>query len=122
MTHLNKKPTKNFTFFLIITILLSIFLSLFCPFPTYAKTSKAASSPCFVIKYHTLFVNQKIQYQIKHLKNEYSVSYTISNSSLAHITKKTGILTPKKAGNIMVKAIIYTKNTKKLKHLPTGLR
>lgn len=117
MTHLNKKPTKNFTFFLIITILLSIFLSLFCPFPTYAKTSKAASSPCFVIKYHTLFVNQKIQYQIKHLKNEYSVSYTISNSSLAHITKKTGILTPKKAGNIMVKAIIYTKKHKKIKTL-----
>lgn len=117
MTYSNKKTTKNFTFFLIITILLSIFLSLLCPFITDTKTSKAASSPCFAMKYHTLSVNQKIQYQIKHLKKDYSVSYTVSNSSLAHITKKTGILTPKKAGNVTVKAVIYKKNHKKLKTL-----
>lgn len=117
MTHSNKKPTKNFAFFLIITILLSILLSLFCPFISYANTSKAASSPCFAVKYHTLSVNQKVRYQIKYLKKEYSVSYTVSNPSLAHISKETGILTPKKAGNIIVKAVIFKKNHKKIKTL-----
>jgi len=117
MTHSNKKPTKNDTFFLIITIILSIFLSLFCPPIAYVKTSKAASSPCFTVKYHTLAVNQKIQYKIRHMKKDYSVSYTVSNPLLAHITKKTGILTTKKAGKISVKAAIYNKNHQKVKSL-----
>lgn len=117
MTHLNKKTTKLITLLLVITIILSIFFSLFSPFITCTKSAKAASSPCFATRYHSLTINQKVQYKINHMKKGYSVSYTVSNPSLAKITKKTGILTPKEAGKITVSAAIYNKSHKKIKTL-----
>lgn len=94
---------------MLLLIILSFFLG-----TTLSNTSNAASFPIFAKKYQTLTIGKKVQYQIKNLKNSYSVFFSVSNSSLGSIHPKTGILYPKKSGKLIVKANIYNKKHQKL--------
>lgn len=94
---------------IILLMILSFFLGAILP-----NRARAAFSPTFSKKFQNLTVGKTVQYQVKNLNKANSVSYSVSNNSLASINKKTGKLLPKKAGKLTVKAMIYDKNRKKL--------
>ena len=95
--------------FVIIFIIISFIISIFA-----SSTTSFATSPSFVKKYKTITIGKNIQYQIKNLKKNYFVTYSVSNPSLASIHSKTGKLLTKKAGTLTIKATIYNKKHKKL--------
>lgn len=95
--------------FVIIFIVISFIISIFA-----SSTTSFAASPSFVKKYNTITIGKKIQYQVKNLKKNYFVTYSVSNSSFASIQSKTGKLLAKKAGTVTIKATIYNKKHKKI--------
>lgn len=102
---------------MLLLIILSFFLA-----TTLPNTANAASFPLFAKKYQTLTIGKKVQYKIKNLKNSYSVFFSVSDSSLACIHPKTGILYPKKSGKIIVKANIYNKKHQKLQTIKDSVK
>ena len=115
MKFTNKKVTKTFPFLLIFTTIFVIIFFLF--YPLQKAFAKEKSSSVFAKKYQTLSVNKKVQYEIKNKKNSDFVRFSISNSSLAFIHKKTGLLTTKKPGKVTITAKIFNKKQQNIKTL-----
>lgn len=112
---MNIRNKKILQLLFLFTIILSMVLSLF--YTVTLSSAKTKNTAAFAQKYKAISLQNKIQYQIKNLKNTEYVRFSLSDSSLASIQKKSGILTPKKAGNVTVIAKVYNKRHKKIKVL-----
>ena len=104
----NRIILNLFIAFLIISFMIGIFAS---------AVSSSAASPAFAKKYPTVTVGKSVQYRIKHLNKKHSVTFSVSNPSIASIHSKTGKLLPKKIGKLTVKAIIYNTKHQKIYQL-----
>lgn len=80
-------------------------------------SAKAKNNISFFKKYQTVTLHNPLKYEIKNLQKTDSVFFSTSNSSLASINKKSGLLTPKKTGTVTVTAKIYNKKNVLLKTL-----
>ena len=116
MKFISKNITKQLSSLFIITIFSIALFSIFFPKKAYAK-----SSVCFARKYNILTIEKNVLYKIKNLGKTDYVRYSVSNPSLASIGKKSGLMTPKKAGKLTVNAVIYNKKHKRLKTLTNNV-
>ena len=112
-----KNITKHFINFFLLSVSAIILFTILFP-PCFAiKKAYANTSISFVKKYSILTIDKKVPYKVKNIKNTDYVQFSVSDSSLASIGKKTGWLIPKKSGKLTVKAVIYNKKHKKSKTL-----
>lgn len=109
---------NNTLFFYLLFILNVVILTSFLLLNFVCNASaKSKNNISFVKKYQSVTLNNQLKYKIKNLKQTDTVSFFVSDSSLALINKKSGLLTPKKAGRITVTAKVYNKKKILLKTL-----